>query len=326
MPDDLSARRPGQDLRGRNAERPQDIPAPGWKDVLWRAWRTFSENNLFLVAGGVTYAILLALFPGLAALVSLYGLLMDPRQIENQIGMLGGVLPDQTLKLLSDELHQLAAASTGTLGISAAVSIVLALWTASRGVSGLITALNIAYDEKERRGFFRFNLIALGLTFAVTIGGLIIVTFVAVLPAVVKAMGLGGTAKWLLLLLEWPALIAFVLFGLAVLYRLAPDREAPQWRWVSPGAIIAAALWLLGSVAFTVYVANFASYDKTYGSLGGLIVLLTWLYLSSVTVLLGAVINAQLEQQTRRDTTVRGDQPMGRRRAHAADTLGESTD
>jgi len=189
----------------------------------------------------------------------------------------------------------------------------------------MITALDIAYGEKERRGFFKFNLYALGLTIGMIIGGLIIIALVAVLPAVVKALGIGGTTKWLLLLLEWPLLIVFIMFGLAVLYRFAPDRDAPQWRWVSPGAIAATALWILGSILFTVYVANFASYDKTYGSLGGLIVLLTWLYLSSFSVLLGAVINAQLERQTKRDTTVGHEQPMGRRDAHAADTLGEST-
>ncbi|HET7879828.1 MAG TPA: YihY/virulence factor BrkB family protein [Acetobacteraceae bacterium] len=324
MPNDQAGdrREPG---RGRHATRPQEIPARGWKDVAWRSWQEISDNNIFLVSGGVTYAILLALFPGLAALVSLYGLLLDPAQIEQQVGALAGVLPEQSQRMLTDELHQLASASNGALGISAIVGLLLAVWSASRGMSGLITAINIAYEQKETRSFFRFNLLALVMTLGAMIGGLITVALVAVLPAAVQLLNPGPLAKWLLLIVEWPLLIVFVMAGLALLYRYAPNRDEPQWHWVSPGAIVATLLWIIGSIAFTAYVANFASYDKTYGSLGGAVVLLTWLYLSSFTVLLGAVINAQSERQTRKDTTEGPPERMGRRGAYAADTVGPST-
>jgi membrane protein len=310
--------------RGREAEHPGQIPTRGWKDILWRAWGEVSEANLFLIAGGVTYAILLALFPGLAALVSLYGLVLDASQLERQISALSGILPAQTLELLSDALHKLVETSGGALGVSAALGLVLALWSASRGMSGMITALNIAYEEKERRGFFKLNLIALGLTIGLMIGGIIAIALVAVLPAAVQFFDLGGATKWLLLLVQWPLLIVLVMLGLAVLYRYAPDRDKPQWRWVSSGAIAGTILWVVASIGFTVYVANFNSYDKTYGSLGGIIILLTWLYLSALMVLFGAVINTQSEKQTRKDSTEGSPRAMGQRDARAADTLGES--
>ncbi len=318
MPDDQAQ----SSARGREAERPGRIPAPGWKDVLWRSWQSVSENNIFLVSGGVTYAMILALFPGLAALVSIYGLLLDPGQIESDVSALGAVLPEQSRQMLIDELHQLASASSGALGFGAVVGLLFALWSASRGMSGLITAIDIAYEQKETRSFLRFNLIALLMTLGAIIGGLVAIALVAVLPAAVQLLAAGPLTKWLLLLVQWPLLIVLVMAGLAVLYRYAPDREEPQWRWVSPGAIAATALWVAGSIAFTIYVTNLANYDKTYGSLGGVVILLTWLYLSAFTVLLGAVINAQSERQTRRDTTRGQPEPMGRRGAYAADTLG----
>jgi len=321
-PDLADKNQPG---RGRSATHPGQIPAPGWKDVLLRAWRAVSDNNIFLVSGGVTYAILLALFPGLAALVSIYGLVLDPAQIEKQVASLSGILPAETQRMIAEELHNLVTASSKTLGVSAAISLVLALWTASRGMSGLITALNIAYDQKETRGFLKFNLMAIGLTLLMLAGGLVVIALVAVLPVVIQFIGLGAAAKWLLLVLEWPLLFGVVVGGLAVLYHYAPNRDSPKWLWVSPGAIAATLLWIIGSMLFTIYVTHFNSYDKTYGSLGGVVVMLTWLYLTSFVALFGAVINNQTERQTTADSTVGPDQPMGQRDAHAADTLGETT-
>jgi membrane protein len=314
----------GQD-RGRTASDPRQIPGPGWKDIVVRSWREVSENNIFLVSGGVTYAVLLALFPALAALVSIYGLLLDPAQVERQVAALSDILPPESTQMIGDELHTLVSAPHGSLSIGAAVALLLALWSASRGMSGLITAFNIAYQQKETRGFFKLNLIAIGLTVGMLIGGTVIIALVGVLPAAIQFVGLGAVTKWLVLVLEWPLLIVVVMVGLAVLYRYAPNRLTPQWRWVSPGAIAATVLWLLGSLAFTVYVSHFNSYDKTYGSLGGVVVMLTWLYLSAFVTLFGAVINAQSERQTEADSTVGHPKPMGDRRAYAADTVGEAS-
>ncbi len=316
---------PPQKNRGRRATSPHQIPMPGWKDIALRSWKEISENNIFLVAGGVTYTVLLALFPGLAALVSIYGLLLDPAQVQTQVAAMSQVLPPASAQMIGDELHNLVSASQRSLSVSAGVALVFALWSASRGMSGMLSALNIAYDEKESRSFFKVNLMAITLTVAMLIGGTVVIALVGVLPAALQFVGLASSTKWLVLLLEWPLLIAVVMGGLAVLYRYAPDRHPPRWRWVSPGAMVATLLWLLGSVGFTVYVSHFNSYDKTYGSLGGVVVMLTWLYLSAFVALLGAVVNAQSERQTQTDTTTGQSKPLGDRDAYAADTVGEAT-
>jgi membrane protein len=310
--------------RGRSASNPAQIPAPGWRDILVRAWAEVSANNIFLVAGGVTYAVLLALFPALAALVSIYGLLLNPAQVETQVGALSTVLPPESTQMIAAQLHKLVSASSGTLGISAIVALLFALWSASRGMSGMITALDIAYQQKETRGFFKINFVALALTILALIGGTVSIALVGVLPAAIQFVGLGAQAQWIVMGLEWPLLIVWVMTGLAVLYRYAPDRQTARWRWVSPGAIIATLLWIAGSVGFSVYVTHFNSYDKTYGSLGGVVVMLTWLYLSAFAALFGAIINAQAERQTEADSTVGHPKPMGARRAYVADTVAET--
>jgi membrane protein len=311
--------------RGRGATTPTQIPAPGWKDVLLRSWKEVSDNNIFLAAGGVTYAVLVALFPALAALVSIYGLVLDPAQVEQQVKSMSSILPPETTQMISDELHNLVSHSNSALGIGVIVSLLLALWSASRGMSGLISALNMAYEQKETRSFIKFNAIAVGLTVLTLIGGTIIIALVGVLPAAVQFIGLGAFAQLLVLILEWPLLILVVMTGLAVLYRYAPNRDKPQWRWVSPGAVAATVLWLVGSVGFSAYVNHFNSYSTTYGSLGGVVILLTWLWLSSFVALFGAVINAQSERQTVADSTEGHPKPLGERRAYAADTVGEKT-
>ncbi|HJS86302.1 MAG TPA: YihY/virulence factor BrkB family protein [Acetobacteraceae bacterium] len=311
--------------RGRQAGDPREIPAAGWKDVLWRTYNGINEKNLFLVAGGVTYYVLLALFPALLALVFIYGLMFDRAQVEAQVNAMAGVLPDSARQLIATELHQIVSSSGGALSIGVVISVLFALWSASRGMSGLMSGLDIAYGEADERSFIRFNLIALGLTLGLLVAGVIAIALVAVLPALVAAFqgaGGGGIVKWVALIVEWPVLAAIMMILLAVLYRFAPDRRAPQWRWSSPGAIVASVLWIVGSILFSIYVANFGNYNATYGSLGAVVVLLTWLYLSAFVVLLGAQINAETERQTREDTTVDGGKPMGKRDAFAADTVG----
>jgi membrane protein len=317
---------PAHQEPGREAESPLDIPARGWKDIIWRAAQDFSNKHLTLVAGGVTYYIILALFPGLAALVSIYGLVSNPAQVEQQVNSLRGILPASSQQLIGGELHQLVSSSSDALGVGVVVGILIALWSASNGMSGIITALDIAYDQPERRSFLRYYLLSLVLTLGLIVGGIILVAFVAGLPAVLAAMGASSGTQLLALIVEWPVLIIFVLIMLALLYRYAPDRDQPQWQWVSPGAIAATLIWTVTSILFTIYVSNFGSYNKTYGSLSAIIVLLTWLWISTSAVLFGAEINAESERQTRRDTTVGAPEPMGQRGAVAADTLGQSVD
>lgn len=293
-----------QTKRDRATGDPRQISRAGWKDVLWRTFQGVNNKNLFLIAGGVTYYVLLALFPALVALVSLYGLAFNPSAVETQVNAMSGVLPSSARELVGTELHQIVSASGGALSTGAIIGVLFALWTASRGMSGMMSAMDVAYGETETRSFIRFNLVALGMTFALIVGGLLAIVLVAVVPAVVRSVssvGGGGIVKWVVVIGEWPLLMIVIMSLLALLYRYAPDRHPPRWRWVTPGAIAGTVLWIIGSILFSVYVANFSNYNATYGSLGAVVVLLTWLYLSAFVVLLGAQINAEAEHQSRPD-------------------------
>jgi membrane protein len=314
----------GEDDRGRQADRPQDIPVPGLKDILARVWRNTLRKNLSLVAGGVTYYMLLALFPALATLVSIYGLVADPAQVERTLNLLSKVIPASSQQLIAAELHHLASASNTALSAGAVVGLVISLGTASFGVSGMINALNITYDEEDQRSLFKFYLITVILTIGMIVSGVLALVLVAFLPAILASLGADPTMKWIALIVEWPLLMAFVMATLMVLYRFAPDREDARWEWITPGALTATLLWVGVSLLFTLYVANFNNYDATYGALGAVAVLLTWLWLSSYIVLLGAEINAESERQTRRDSTTGPPEPMGERGATVADTLGKA--
>lgn len=269
-----------------------------WRGVLWRTFQGVNDKNLFLIAGGVTYYVLLALFPALLALVSLYGLLFNPLQVETQVNAMAGVLPDMARELIGTELHQIVSTSGGALGLGAVLGLLFALWTATRGMSGTMAALDIAYGEPETRSFLRFNLVALAMTLALLFGMVLAIVLVAGIPAAVASLGTnaGGIFKWAAVIIEWPLLVVVLMTLLALLYRFAPDRHPPKWRWLTPGAIAGTLLWILGSLGLRAYVAHFSNYNATYGSLGAVVVLLTWLYLSAFAVLLGAQINAEVER------------------------------
>jgi len=308
--------------RGRDARRPADIPARGWRDVLARTWREQSADNMSVLAAGVAYYMLFSLFPAMTALVSLYGLFNDPATVEAQIRSVAGILPEQASELVLQQLASVASAPSGGLGAGLAISVGVALWSASFAVQTMITALNIAYDETERRSMPRFYAVSLGLTLAAILFVPVALGLVAVLPAVLSAFRLGGTAETLATWLRWPVLAVLVMLALAALYRFAPCRATPRWRWVSWGAVVATLVWIAASVGFSIYVRSFADYNATYGSLGGVVVLLFWFYITAYVVLLGAELNAEIEHQTARDSTTGPDRPIGRRDAYVADTVG----
>jgi membrane protein len=318
------ARSPGS--RGREADRPSEIPKAGWLDVLARVWGGIGALNLGMVAAGVAFSEFFALFPALAAAVSLYGLLADPATVESQMGALGGVLPGDVAGLVRGQMQQLAGSSGGSLGLSFGVAVVVALWGATSGVKALITGLDIVYREEEKRGFLRLNLLALGLTLAAIVFGLVALALVAGLPAVLGFLPLGEAGKTIASVLRWPLLAVLVLGALVVVYRYGPSRDRARWRWVSWGAAAAALLWLAGSALFSLYVGHFGQFNKTYGSFAAVAVLLLWFELTAFSVLLGGLLDAELERQTRRDSTTGEPEPMGRRGARAADTLGETRD
>lgn len=317
-PDD--AHEPG---RGRGAETPTDVPAKGWLDILSRTKSQLAEDNLSIVAAGVAFYGFVAVVPALGALIGIYALVADTAQINEHIAVLARVVPGEVMPLLEDQIKRLTGDDKAA-GMSAIIGLLIAIYSSSAATKALITGINIAYDENEKRGFFRLNLMALGLTLFVLVGAVIAVALVAVLPSVVEHMAVSAQVETIVSWARWPLLMAGFMIGLAAFYRYGPSRREAKWKWVSGGAGLATLLWLAGSALFSIYVSKFGSYDKTYGSLGAVVVFLLWLYLTAYAVLVGAELNSEMERQTVKDTTEGPPKPLGARGAKAADTVGPS--
>jgi membrane protein len=313
-----------QELPGIHAEKPTDIPWRGWKQIVKRAWAENKADNMPIIAGGVAFFGFLSIFPALIALVSIYGLVASPDTVAGQVEDISAQLPDDAAGLIGTQLQSIVDNSGSALSIGLVVSILAALWSASGGVGNLITAINIAYDEVDARNFLKLKLLSLGLTLGAILFVLVTFGLVAVVPSVIEALPLGVVGTVLAQIARWVLLLAVFAGSLAVLYRIAPDRDAPRFSWVSLGAVVVTVIWALVSVGFAIYVDNFGSYDKTYGTIAGVIVLMLWLYLTCYLVLLGAEINSEAEHQTAHDTTTGEPKPMGERDAKMADTLPEN--
>ena len=309
--------------RGRNARKPSEVPKKGWLDVLARTKQQLNEDNLTVVAAGVAFYGFVAVVPALAATVAIYGLMADPAQVTEQVTALARVVPGEALPLLRDQMVRITS-NTQAAGISAVLGVLLALYSSANATKAMISGLNIAYDETEKRGFFKLTLIALVLTVGAILAAIAAIALVAVLPSMLKRMNITAGVETLLNIVRWPILVGGFMGALAVLFRFGPCRHEAKWNWVTPGAIVAAVLWLLGSALFSLYVSKVGSYDKTYGPLGAVVVFLMWLYISALAVLLGAEFNSELERQTKRDTTEGAEKPLGQRGATSADTVGPS--
>jgi membrane protein len=323
--DDANRPPPGapseRELPGIHAEKPTQIPWRGWKQIVKRAWAEHKADNMPIIGGGVAFFGFLAIFPGLIALISIYGLVASPETVTQEIEDLSTQLPDEAAQLIGEQLTSIAANSGRALTVGLVVSILAALWSASGGVGNLVTAVNIAYDEVETRNFLKLRTLSLGLTLGAVAFVIVAFGLLAVVPVVLDALPLGIVGTILAHVVRWTLLLAMFAGSLAVVYRAAPDRDAPRFRWVSLGAVVATVLWALVSVGFSLYVDNFGSYDKTYGTIAGVIVLMLWLYLTCYLVLLGAEINSEAEHQTAQDTTKGEPEPMGSRDATMADSL-----
>ncbi|HVV91888.1 MAG TPA: YihY/virulence factor BrkB family protein [Hyphomicrobiales bacterium] len=314
------------DDRGRQAASPGEIPPRGWKEVLKRTVSEFSDDRILSVAAGVTFYVLLAIFPAIAALISIYGFFADPTAMSSQLAHLAGVLPGGAMDVVGDQMKRVAAQKPSSLGVGFVIGLVVALWSASSGIKALFDALNVAYEEKEKRGFIRLSAIALLVTLGALAFALVAIGAVVVLPIVFNFIGFGSLSATLMNVVRWPALLVIMALALAVLFRFGPSRASARWRWVSWGSALAAVLWVGGSLLFSWYVANFGSYNKTYGSLGAVIGFMTWIWLSTTVILLGAELNCELERQTARDSTTEGGRPLGSRGAVAADTVAGPQD
>jgi len=310
--------------RGRAADSPTEVPPSGWKDVLARVRAETKDDHVTLLGAGVAFYGMLALIPGLVALLSLYGLVAETSTVEEQVRDALEGAPREVRAVMSTQMTDIAASSSGKALLAVIVGMLAALWAASAGIGHLMAAINIAYDERETRGFVRRRGMALLLTLGTIVFLLISFTLIAWLPKIVDE--LPGPTRLLLNILRWVVLVPGMLLGLAVMYRLAPDRDDAKWRWVTPGAILATVIWLIGSVVLSVYSANIGRFNETYGSLGVVVVLMIWLLIAGIAVILGAELNAELERQTTQDSTEGAPQPMGQREAYAADTLGPTAE
>ncbi len=314
-------RRQSRNALGRDAAGPTEIPARGWWQVLKRTVQQADADRVLTEAAGVTFFTLLALFPGIAALVSLYGLFADPVTIWRHFAILDGLVPGGGMDVLKDQVQRIAEKGPGTLGFSLALSLATSLWSANQAIKALFDALNVVFEERETRSFLRLTAETLGFTFASLVFVLLAIGAVVALPVALAIIGIGAEADLLLRLTRWPLLLLTMTVFLACMYRFGPDRRQAKWRWVTWGGAIASVLWVVMSAAFSFYVTQFGTYNATYGSLGAVIGFMTWIWLSSTVVLVGAELDAELEHQTARDTTAPGDQPMGRRGARMADTV-----
>ena len=310
------------DRHGRGADAPTEIPPEGWKDVFVRTKTEVKQDRVPMLSAAVAFYSLLAIVPAMVAIVSFYGLLADPSDIDRQVSDWLGSAPQEVRELIAAQLTSITENAGTAAGIGVVIGILAALWSASSGMGHLVEAINIAYDEEETRGWVKRRLLAVLLTLGATIFIVVAVGLIAILPAALADTGLGTASRVVVGIVRWLVLFAGMIAALSVLYRYAPDREDPKWRWASPGAIVATIMWLLASVLFSIYTANFAKYNETYGTLGAVVVVMLWLFLTALAVIVGAELNAELERQTARDSTTGAERPMGTRDAHAADTLG----
>jgi membrane protein len=312
--------------RGREAERLREIPWPGWKDILKRTWEEIGADNLGLVSAGVAFYWMLALFPAMAALISLYGLVADPADVQRQVDAVAFLMPTEVAQVIKEQLTAVAGAAPSGLSLGVLLSLAITIYSATKGTKAIIQALNIAYEEEERRSFIRHNLLALGLTLTGIVVFLVALGLIVLLPLALQAIWLDFAAEGVMLVGRWLLLAGIIFFVLVLVYRWAPNRRPAKFKWLVCGAGVATVLWLLGSLGFAWYVQAFGSYNTTYGSIGAVIVTLLWLFVSAYIVLLGAELNSEIEHQTAQDSTVGRGRPLGERGAFMADSVGKRYD
>jgi membrane protein len=309
---------------GRLARGPGQIPSAGWKDILFRTYRQIIEDRLLATAAGVVFFGLLGIFPAITALVSSYGLFADPSTVAGNLQDLAVLLPEGSFTVVQDQIGRVLAKQNTTLGLTFIFGLLFAIWSANAGMKAVLDALNVVYEEKEKRGFLKLNLVSLAFTMASLISILIMIGAVIAVPLLLTRLGLEERAEFIIRFGRWPVLLLFVLSSLAILYRYGPSRATARWQWLSVGTIVAAALWLAGSALLSWYLSNYANYTATYGSLGAAIGLMTWMWMSAIIVLCGAELNAEIEHQTAMDSTEGRDKPLGARGATMADTVGKA--
>ena len=306
---------------GKGADAPTKIPPRGWFQIFKRTALQVGANELLAQAAGVTFYGLLSIFPAIAATVSLYGLVADPSTISEHLDTLAGVIPGGGMDIITDQVRRLTQNPSSALSFGAIVGVLTALWSANAGSKALFSALNAVYEEKEKRNFFVLTAASLAFTVGAVAFLVVALGVMVVLPLVLDLVGLKTAFTTVLQIARWPAIVVTIAIFLACLYRFGPSRAEPRWRWVTWGSAVASIGWIALSGGFSWYVGHFGSYNKTYGSLGAAVGFMTWIWLSTTVVLVGAQLNAEIENQTERDTTVGSPKPIGSRGARKADTV-----
>ena len=310
-------------VAARAFEAPSKLGARNWWRVTKRIFIDLGSDHLSLIAAGCAFYAMLAIVPSLTVLILIYGLVFDPTSVRDQLDALSGLIPGGMQTLLQDQLTRIAETSESRLGWSLVLALALALWPASAGVRALIEAMNIAYHEQEKRNVLVYYATGLGFTLLAILAMTVALFVILGVPALLAVFGLGSVAEQIMQIARWPILAALVLFGLGFLYRYGPSRDNAKIKWISTGAVVATVIWILASVGFSLYIANFANYNETYGSLGAVVIVLFWLYISAFVVILGAKLNGELEHETSVDTTVGAPKPPGERGAYVADHVPE---
>jgi membrane protein len=316
----------GED-RGREASSPSELPAKGWKDILMRVCANIGDHRVLALAAGMTYYSILAIFPALAALVSIYGVFSDPGSIAKHLDEISGFVPGGAIDVAREQLTRVTSQGHRALGLTFVIGLALSLWSANAAMKSLFDTLNIVYGEQEKRGFLKLN--AISLTFTIAAIGFVLLALgaVVVVPVVLNYLHLSDFADLVVRIARWPTMFVCLALALACIYRFGPSRgEAPRGRWITWGTVAATLFWLAASALFSWYAANFGKFNETYGSLGAAIGFMTWLWFSAIVILLGAELDSEMEHQTVRDTTTGSPKPMGARGAHMADTVGAAQD
>lgn len=310
--------------RGREAESPRGISSTGWKDVFFRVKDEIAEDRVGLTAAGIAFYTLLAIFPALTAFMALSGLMFEPQQITARLDSLTVVLSQEAAQIILDQAVDVAGSQKSGLGLAFFMGTLIAIVSASKGMGSLMAGLNIAYDEDESRGFLRKTLVKVILTAFVIVGLLMGIGSTVLVSATLEMLPWGGAGTTTIAVVRWLTLGVMTIVALAVIYRYGPSRDNARWQWLIPGALAACVIWLAASIGFSLFVSNFGRYNETFGSVAGVIFLLMWLWISAFIILAGAELNAEMEAQTRVDTTIGPRDPMGERGAEKADRLGDA--
>jgi membrane protein len=318
----LQERRAAERGRGRRARVPLQIPWRGWRDIFVRTYQEIQNDRLLALAAGVVFYSLVALFPAIAAGVSSYALFADAATIGKHLSIGADIVPAGAIDMLGEEISRIAAKSEGKLTFGFLLGLAVALWSANAGMKAIFDALNIIYDEDEKRSLIWLNVVSLFFTICAIAGIGLAIALVVVFPLLLAAFGLTSFDHPIIGYLRWPVMFVLIILGLAVLYRYGPSRRLAKWRWISVGSVFAGLTWLAVSSLFSWYLGNFANYNATYGALGAVVGLMMWMWLSTIVVLVGAELNSEIEHQTARDSTIGREKPLGTRGAVMADTVG----